>query len=511
MKKIPHLIFILFSFFFFNSIAQDGATTQNESTAQESGFLKIKKDKKETKPQSKAAAFVKEHMDISGYLQFQWNYCTKPDSITVHSASGGYFNRGMKNQFTVRRGRFVVGYHDKYSEVKIQMDLNERGIFLNDFYGKLKDPWLDVFALTGGIFMRPFGFETPYPSRLRETPERAMVIQHLFPNQRDMGAMLTIKAPDSSKVHGLALHAAAFGGNSGKSETSYKDFVGQLRFDRDFNSKTPFHLGMGISGLYGDVRHVYDLGTDDPQSQKYVYKYGITDTFYTAGFVVDSIMTLKSGRYGGKIPKFYYGFDLELGVKWKLGETKIRTEYIAGKQISKEANLVNPYNFTSISPTGYQLGATWSFFNSPNSYNPAFIKQLDGPAHTFIRKFQGGHVTFVHEFAKPKLFVTFRYEWYDPNTDVKGSQITLVDAYGGLTNMSPADIKYQIIQAGIGYRLTKNIKVSFHYDHVKNERTLIEPVPFNNDLINSSFIYPNSGWKQDVKDDIITVRLQIGF
>jgi hypothetical protein len=505
------LLFSYLSITTINVSAQNDAATQTESQNESPGFLKSKKDKKTQKPETKASAFIKEHMELGGFLQFQWNYCTKPDSITVNSASGGYFNRGLKNQFTLRRGRFVVGYHDKYSEVKIQMDLNERGIFLNDFYGKLKDPWLNVFELTGGIFMRPFGFETPNPSRLRETPERAMVIQNLFPNQRDMGAMLTVKAPDSSKAHGLAFFAAAFGGNSGKSETSYKDFVGQLRFDRDFNTAVPFHLGLGVSGLYGDVRHVYDLGSGDPQSQKYIYKYGITDTFFTAGFVADSAKTFKAGRYGGKVPKYYYGFDVELGVKWKLGETKIRTEFIAGQQVSKEGNLVNPYNFTTISPTGYQLGATWSFFNSPNSYNPAFIKQLDGPAHTFIRKFQGGHVTFVHEFTKPKLFVTFRYEWYDPNTDVKGNQISLVDVNGGLTNMSPADVKYQIIQAGIGYKITKNIKVSFHYDHVKNERTLIEPVPFNNDLINASFIYPNSGWKEDVKDDILTLRLQIGF
>jgi hypothetical protein len=464
-----------------------------------------------SKKSSKFYSFVKEKLEFSAFVQFQWNYCTKPDSITVNSASGGYFNRGIKNQFTLRRGRFIVKYSDKYSEVKMQMDLNERGLYLNDFYGKLKDPWLDVFGLTGGIFMRPFGYETPSPSSKRDVPERAMVIQNIFPNQRDLGAMLSIKAPDSSKANGLVFNFGVFGGNSGKAETNYKDFIGQLRFDRDFGKKTIFHLGIGVSGLFGQVRHVYDIGSGDPQSQKYIYDFGYTDTTITRGFIVDSAKSIAAGRYGGKVPRFYYGADVELGVKWKLGETKLYSEFISGQQISKEQNLVNPYNFTSFSPTGYQMGVVWSFFNSPNSYNPSLLKQLDGPAHTFKRRFNGGHITFVHTFSKPKLFVTFRYEWYDPNTKVKGEQIKLVDNNGQFTNLSPADVRYQIFQAGVGYKITKNIKISFHYDRVINEITSIDPVPFNNDLINSSFIYPNSGWKQDVKDDILTLRLQLGF
>jgi len=461
---------------------------------------------------SKFSTFVKDRLEFSGYLQFQWNYAVKkPDSISINSASGGYFDRGIRNHFTLRRGRFSVKYTDRYSEVKMQMDLTERGIQLNDFYGKLKDPWLDVFALTGGIFNRPFGYELSYPSRNRDIPERSMVIQYLFPNQRDLGAMLTIKAPDSSKAAGLIFNGAIFGGNSGKAETNYKDFAGQLRYERDFGTKNIFHLGLGVSALYGDVRHIYDIGTNDPQGQKYIFVNGSTDTGYTKGFVVDSANTLASGRYGGKVPRYYYNFDMEFGVKWKLGKTRLNFEYTAGQQVSKEANLVNRYNFSTYSPTGLQLGASWSFFNSPNSYNPALIKQIDAPAHTFIRKFSGGSITFEHEFEKPKFFITFHYEWYDPNSNVKGTEIKLNDRNGNITYLSPADIKYQIIQTGVGYKFTKNIKLSFHYDRVINERTSIEPVSFDNSFINSSFIYPNSGWLQDIKDDIITMRLQIGF
>lgn len=463
------------------------------------------------KKHSKFRSFVKEHLDFGAYMQFQWNYCTKPDSISVNSASGGYFDRGINNRFTLRRGRFDVAYTDKYSELKIEMDLTERGLAVNDFYGKLKDPWLDVFSLTGGIFCRPFGYELGYSSKLRDVPERSLLSQTIFPNERDLGAMLSIKAPDSSKAHGLIFNFAVFSGNNAKAETGYKDLVGQLRYERDFGTKTIFHLGVGVSGLYGNVRHTYDLGNPDPQGQKYIFVNGYTDTTTTKGFVIDSAKTFATGRYGGKVPRYYYGADIQLGVKWKLGNTSIQAEYMAGQQVSKETNLVNPYNFTTYPPSGPQLGVSWSFFNPPSSYNPALLKTLDAPAHTFIRRFSGGSVTFMHEFAKPKFFITVRYEWYDPNTKVKGTEIKSSDKNGNLTFLSPADIKYQIIQAGIGYKFTKNIKISFHYDHVINEKTAIEPVPFNNDQINSSFIYPNSGWKNDVKDDVITMRLQIGF
>lgn len=496
MRKGKTLLFCLFILLFITHVnGQDSTSATSKS-----------------KKSSKFYSFVKEKLEFSAYVQFQWNYAVKkPDSISINSASGGYFDRGIKNHFTLRRGRFSVKYHDKYSELKMQMDLTERGLMLNDFYGKLKDPWLDVFSLTGGIFMRPFGYELWYSSKNRDIPERSMLTQTLFPNQRDLGAMLSIKAPDSSKAKGLIFNVAIFGGNSGKAETNYKDFVGQIRFDRDFGTKTIFHLGLGVSGLYGDVRHIYDIGSNDPQGQKYIFVNGSSDTGVTKGFLVDSAKTFATGRYGGKVPRYYYNADLELGVKWKLGNTTINAEYTAGQQVSKEINLVNRYNFTTYSPTGFQPGVIWSFFNSPNSYNPSLIKQIDAPAHTFIRKFNGGSVTFEHEFAKPKLFVTFHYEWYDPNTNVKGTEIKLNDRNGALTYLSPADVKYQIFQAGIGYKITKNIKVSFHYDRVKNEKTSIEPVGFDNSFINSSFIYPNSGWLEDVKDDIITLRLQIGF
>ena len=44
-----------------------------------------------------------------------------------------------------------------------------------------------------GVFNRPFGHEIGYSTSGLESPERATIIQYFFPDERDLGAMLTLR------------------------------------------------------------------------------------------------------------------------------------------------------------------------------------------------------------------------------------------------------------------------------------------------------------------------------
>ncbi len=99
----------------------------------------------------------------------------------------------------IRRGRVKFAYEGKLSQFVLQIDATEKGVALKDAYINFKDPWLQMFTLQAGVFDRPFGFEVHYSSSMRESPERARITQTLFPQERDLGAMLTIQPRKESR------------------------------------------------------------------------------------------------------------------------------------------------------------------------------------------------------------------------------------------------------------------------------------------------------------------------
>ena len=55
---------------------------------------------------------------------------------------------------------------------------------------------------------------------LRESPERGRMSQLIFPNERDLGAMLTIQGPKLSNWNWLKLEAGLFNGTGAPIRTS---------------------------------------------------------------------------------------------------------------------------------------------------------------------------------------------------------------------------------------------------------------------------------------------------
>ena len=81
-----------------------------------------------------------------------------------------------------------------------------------------------------------------------------------------------------------------------------------------------------------------------------------------------------------------------------------------------------------------------------------------------------------------------KYDWYDPNTDVRGNDIRVTGS-----KLNDADIQYNTLGLGYINYLTENIKLVFYYARVMNETTLLK------------------GYTSDVKDDVMTFRIQYRF
>jgi hypothetical protein len=189
--------------------AQDTQLVSNDSLSK--GLKKVMQDLE-----------VLKRFKFSGYVQVQFQHA---DVKGVKTFSGGDFPDDVQNRFTVRRGRLKLTYTGDVTQVVLQIDVTERGVFARDAYLKLTDPWTKWMSLTTGLFVRPFGKELVYSSSQRESPERARMIQVLFPGERDVGMMFGVQPPAAHKLHLLKLETGFVNGAGAN-----LDFDGRLDF-----------------------------------------------------------------------------------------------------------------------------------------------------------------------------------------------------------------------------------------------------------------------------------------
>ena len=348
---------------------------------------------------------------VSGYIQTQYQWGEKDASLKVGS---GNANRDESfDRFGIRRGRMKFTYEDGIASGVFQLDMTEKGIGIKDAYLGIKDPWAGTNVLKAGVFDRTFGNEISYSSSRRESPERSTIFQTLFPEERDLGASLTLQAAKTSPWNFLKLEAGLFAGNGIKQETdNRKDFIGHLSAARNIGSEAKW--GLGVSYYNGGVF----------QGNENVYKMdGNT-------FVLDNNPDNK-----GKFAKReYIGFDGQFSVMSAIGLSQIRAEYLFGTQ-----------------------PATSSNSKSPNSSTPII-------ADTYIRNFSGGYVIFIQDLGQLPLSAVIKYDWYDPNTEVAKNDV-------GQKGTGSADLTQNTLGFGVLWRVNKDIRLQAYYELNSNEKS----------------------------------------
>ena len=393
-------------------------------------------------------------LKVTGYIQAQWQKADTAGSVTPFS--GGAFPTTSDNRFMIRRGRIKFTYDNELSQYVLQVDVTEKGLALKDAYVAVKDPWLQVATLTAGVFNRPFGYEITYSSSNRETPERARVFQSLFPQERDLGAMITLSPKKGTKYDWIKLDAGFFTGNGiNPGFDSKKDFIGHLYFAKA-NKKETVKYGAGVSLYSGSVF----------QGSKFVYFPGKVTDVSVAG-LVDST---SSNKYGFA-KRQYLGFDGQLSFQSPVGFTQFRAEYLTGTQPGQSASNVSLS--TGTAPT----------------------------ADTYVRNFNGGYIYFIQGIGQTKNQLVVKYDWYDPNTKVTGTDIMSKSAAGKTTALGTADIKFTTLGLGWNYRFNSQVKFMAYYEIVKNETTALSAVGKNG----------TTNTTKDLKDNVFTLRVQYKF
>lgn len=435
-----------------NAMAQDNQESSEDTLTATVGAIRQELD-------------VLKRLKISGYIQTQFQY---GDSTGAGSYSGGSFAAGADKRFQIRRGRVKFQYDAPLNEKGIstsqyvlQFDVTEKGLTIKDAYGKFTDKWIGWFSLTAGMQNRPFGFEIPYSSSTRESPERGRMSQIIFPGERDLGAMLTIQGPKLSNWNWLKLEAGLFNGNgapgAGGNVADFdkkKDFISHLTATRS-NKSENIKYAIGVSyydgGFRIDTVNVYNFSADDA---------GIKG--YRLGTSKDDIKPIGLGSRNYS-KRQYVGFDGQVNIGSSAGLTVLRVEYIQGDQ-----------------------PGTGSSTASPNSSSPIL-------SDIYNRQFNGAYFYFLHTIMQSGFQVIVKYDWYDPNTKITGDEIGKVVG-NGMKATNAADLKYTTLGLGLAYRWDANIKLTAYYDMVQNET--------------SSNL---SGYTKDLKDNVFTLRMQVKF
>jgi phosphate-selective porin len=390
-------------------------------------------------------------LKLSGYMQTQYQASNGIGGApySIGNFAGGNFPANVGSRFQVRRGRFKVQFENDltFSQYVMQLDITQNGLGIKDAYINIKDPWVRSWNMRMGVFDRPFGFEVAYSSNFRETPERSRVSQTLFPGERELGAMIEF-APEIGNWTNYNLKLGVFNG--------VLPTANENDNTKDIIGRAGFILPFeeysaaldgGISLYYGSVR----------SNSKFVHTFNETQ----AQFIVDSTVT-----NAGKIyDRQYIGMDAQVIYDIpSLGGASIRGEYIFGSQPGTSA--VN------------------TFYN-PSAANTALYQ----------RKFYGYYVSLLQNIGT-KHQAVLRYDVLDPNNKIGGNEI---GAAGKSTTVG--DLKFSTIGAGYIYHLDENMKFVFYYEMVQNE-TVNSAVAATN---------PLAVYKNDVKDDVFTFRIQYRF
>ncbi len=404
---------------------------------------------------------VLKRLKISGYVQAQYQVA---DSAGQASFAGGDFKYGVDKRFSVRRGRIKFAYATPVDErgvssslYVLQFDVSEKGLAIKDAYALLTDKWIGWVQLKAGMFDRPFGYEVGYSSSQRESPERGRMSQILFPGERDLGASLAIQGPKTSNWSWLRLEGGFFNGigapSAGADASDFdkkKDFIGRLSINRSSASeKIKYGFGASIydGGFRADVDTIYSMSTDANGTKAY---------------------QVENGSFRGKYAdRKYMGVDAQFSIAWTPGITTLRAEYIQGDQTGTAISNSSPKNIA--------------------------ILQL------YKRSFNGAYFYLLQNIGSSPLQAIIKYDWFDPNMDVKGDDIGKTTS-SGYKSATLTDLRYDTWGLGLAYRWDSQVKITAYYDMVKNETSKNAP---------ESSTLPS--YMNDLHDNVFTLRVQVKF
>ena len=461
MKRLSLIALMLISAFTFKAAAQE-ATVKEQLTEVNDKVSGLTERLATDEADLQKLTKIK----VSGYIQAQWQYFENP---------------GVQpnNSISLRRARVKFTY-EAADGVKflLQPDFLPGSVSLREAYVVLNDRWIKSFSLWAGKFNRP-NYEVEYSSSQLENLERSLIIRTLYPGEYALGAKLEYN-PANTPLHvqlallngneGLTINNNAtvnLNTNENKDIDNYKDIMVRATYKLPLGSFGG--LDFGAHGYYGLLKSnaLKTLSSD-----------------YT---------TLKDVNVGDAVKRNWVGGEFQLFAD-VLGGLSLKGEYIAGKNAS----------------IGYKdVPAVGTTAAVPGQVN-------------FQNNFAGYYLYLIKNLGKKNQFA-FRYDYYDPNTDIKGKDVTV-------TKFTPADVtilkamtsgKSDLATSTFGFALhhyfDSNIRISLNYDIVQNEKVGVDASTGVSNLTepykkaDGTTVANGLDYSKVVNNNVLTLRIQAKF
>lgn len=458
MKKLSLITLMFISALFFKANAQDA--TLNEKLTEVNDKVNGLTERLAT-AESDLAKLTK--IKVSGYVQAQYQSFENP-------------SLQPDNYFSLRRVRVKFTY-EAADGVKFVVcpDFGAGTYTLKDAYVVLNDHWSKSFSLWMGKFNRP-NYEVEYSSSQREVAERSAVIRALYPGERAIGAKLEYN-PVNVPLHvQLALLNGADGitiNDASKvnlNSTENKDFDNY----KDIIVRAYYNLSLGNFGGLDFGAHGY-FGSFKSNALK---------------TLSSDYSTIKDVKLGDAVKRNWVGGEFQLFAD-VLGGLSLKGEYIAGKNAS----------------IGYAPVTTNGVVTAPGVAN-------------FQNNFSGYYLYFIKNLGKKNQFA-LRYDYYDPNTDIKGKDVRVVkytspDATTLATRVSSkSDLATSTLSLALHHYFDDNLRISLNYDIVANEKvgTTNGVSNYTEDYTKADGTVVKKGldYSKVINQNLLTLRIQAKF
>lgn len=454
MKKLSLITLMFISALFYNANAQEASL--NEKLTEVNDKVNGLTERLAT-AESDLAKLTK--IKVSGYVQAQYQSFENP-------------SLQPDNYFSLRRVRVKFTY-EAADGVKFVVcpDFGAGTYTLKDAYVVLNDRWTKSFSLWMGKFNRP-NYEVEYSSSQREVAERSMVIRTLYPGERAIGAKLEYN-PVNVPLHvqlallngsdGITINNAS---GTNLNSTENKDFDNY----KDIMVRAYYNLSLGNFGGLDFGAHGY-FGSFKSNALK---------------TLSSDYSTIKDVKLGDAVKRNWVGGEFQLFAD-VLGGLSLKGEYIAGKNAS----------------IGYApIAASGSTAAVPGVAN-------------FQNNFSGYYLYFIKNLGKKNQFA-LRYDYYDPNTDISGKDVTVkkytsVDATTLKNRVSgKSDLATSTISLALHHYFDDNLRITLNYDIVKNEKVGSEG------LLTESYTNPDGtkgtlDYGKVINQNLLTLRIQAKF
>jgi len=327
-----------------------------------------------------------------------------------------------------------------------------------------------------GKFNRP-NYEVEYSSSQREILERSLVVRTLYPGERAVGAKLEYN-PVNVPLH---VQFALLNGNDGLTIANNAGTNLNTNENKDIDNykdvmvRATYNLSLGSFGGLDFGAHGY-FGSSKSLALKTL------SSDYT---------TIKDVKFGDAVKRNWVGGEFQLFAD-VLGGMSIKGEYIAGKNAS--------IGYAPVAAVGTTAA-------------------IPGVAN-FQNNFAGYYLYFIKNLGKKNQFA-FRYDYYDPNTDIKGKDVTITKytSADATTLKNRVSAKSDLATSTFGFALhhyfDDNIRISLNYDIVNNEKVGttagVSNLTEDYTKADGTKVLKGLDYSKNVNNNLLTLRIQAKF